>query len=523
MQKHRNIARYKEAALAGGTYKRRPSVLSRAWKNYQLPSISLLDADYRIDEIDKNEILKNRRLIEKKLRKFALEGELKECPPSPAITTFEFYPRRGTKIAQITSLGKTLSLALGTKSVRIQGIPGKTALSVEIPNKKHGVVKLRDILESEAFRSSPSKLAFALGKTAHDEVYVTDLAAMPHLLIAGATGTGKTVCLNALIASILYKASPGEVKLILIDTKRVESSWYNGIPHLLAPVITDSKTAVAVLLDAVNKMEERNDLFKQHKVRNIEQYNQHVASIIQKKKGPLTDEEKAKLKPMPRIVIIIDELAELIMVSGQDVDFAVCRLAQLVQSVGIHLVFATQRLSVDVITGTIKNSFSSRIAFRVPSKIDSRVILDTSGAEMLLEMGDSLFLPPNDSRLIRLQCSYISAPEMRRLVKYVKNQRKPEYDERIVGLLQKRKDNNSSVTEKDEFYDAAVRLVLQTGNASASYLQGRLKIGFARASRLIDWMEYEGILGPFEGPKRREILVDEQEYLSNIKDQRFDR
>jgi len=484
---------------------------------YKPPPLTLLDPGSPVDEIDKSELLEKKRLIEDKLREFAVEGEVKEYHPGPVITTYEFYPKPGVKISQVTNLAEDLSLALSAESVRIQRIPGKASLGVEIPNNKREIIKLRDILESEAFQASPSKLTFALGKTVHDEVYLTDLTVMPHLLVAGATGTGKSVALNALIASILYKASPDEVKLILIDPKRLEFSLYDGIPHLFAPVINDPKKAAVVLLDAVKKMEERYYLLQQHKVRNIEQYNHHVASILQEKKGGLTDEEKLMLRPLPYVVIIIDELAELIMVSGQDVDFAIGRLAQLARAVGIHLVLATQRPSTDVITGTIKNNFSSRIAFRVPSKIDSRVILDANGAEKLLGMGDMLFIPPNYPRLIRLHCSYVSIPEVRRLVNYVKKQGTPDYDERIVGFLQKTGGGEfGELGEKDELYEDAVRLVLHTGQASASYLQRKLKLGYARASRIIDQMEQEGVLGPSEGSKPREILVNIQDFLKEM-------
>jgi S-DNA-T family DNA segregation ATPase FtsK/SpoIIIE len=484
---------------------------------YHPPPLTLLDPGTPGDEIDKNELLEKKRLIEEKLREFSVEGEVKEYHPGPVITTYEFFPKPGIKIAQVTNLAEDLSLALSAESVRIQRIPGKASLGVEIPNNKRETIKLRDILESEAFRNSPSKLSFALGKTVHDEVYVTDLTIMPHLLVAGATGTGKSVCLNALIASILYKASPDEVKLVLIDPKRLEFTLYDGIPHLFAPVINDAKKAAVVLLDAVKKMEERYYLLQQHKVRNIEQYNHHVASILQGKKGRLTAEEKALLRPLPYLVIIIDELAELIMVSGQDVDFAIGRIAHLARAVGIHLVLATQRPSTDVITGTIKNNFSSRIAFRVPSKIDSRVILDANGAEKLLGMGDMLFIPPNYPRLVRLHCSYVSIPEVRRLVNYVKKQGKPDYDERIFGFLEKTAGGEfGEFGEKDELYDDAVRLVLNTGQASASYLQRKLKLGYARASRIIDQMEQEGLLGPSEGSKPREILVNIQEHLNRM-------
>ena len=490
-------------------------------EGYEYPPLNLLDPGTPVEKIDKNELMLKKTRIEEKLAEFAVEGEVKEYHPGPVITTYEFYPNPGIKISQVAGLAEDLSLALGAESVRITRIPGKSSLGVEIPNDKREIIKLRDILASEAFIQSPSKLTFALGKTVHDEVAVTDLAIMPHLLIAGATGTGKSVCLNALIASILYKATPAEVKLILIDPKRLEFTLFEGIPHLLSPIINDPKKAGVVLMDAVRKMESRYKLLSEHKVRNIEQFNHAIALALKEKKGKLTEEEAKTLRPLPYIVIIIDELAELMMVTAQDVDYAIARLAQLARAVGIHLVLATQRPSIDVITGTIKNNFSSRIAFRVPSKIDSRVILDTMGAEKLLGMGDMLFMPPNYPRLTRLHCAYVSIPEIRRLVKFCKEQGAPEYDERLVSVVK----GTGPVDwgddgEKDERYVEAVELILHTGQASASYLQRKLKLGYARASRIIDQMESEGLLGPSEGSKPREILIDVKQWRDQQQQQK---
>ena len=483
--------------------------------DYRFPPFSLLDPGKPSEKIDRNELFEKKRRIEEKLREFKVSGEVREYHPGPIITTYEFFPDAGIKVSQVAGLSEELSLALEAESVRIQRIPGKSSLGIEIPNNKREIIKLRDIIQSEKFQNSPSKLTFALGKTVHGEVYITDLAIMPHLLIAGATGTGKSVALNALIASILYKATPDEVKLILIDPKRLEFTLYEGIPHLFAPVVNDPKKAGIILMDAVKKMEERLRLLSQMKVRNIEQYNQQVKTLLAEKKGKLTEEEKQKLKPLPYIVIIIDELAELMMTSPQDVEYCLGRLAQLARAVGIHLVMATQRPSIDVITGTIKNNFNSRIAFRVPSKIDSRVIIDTVGAEKLLGLGDMLFMPPNFPRLIRLHCAYVSIPEVQRLVKYVKEQGSPEYDERILQILKRTGDlpAEGEAGEKDELFDKAVELVLATGQASASYLQRKLKLGYARASRIIDQMEQEGLIGPPEGAKPREILVDARSYF----------
>jgi S-DNA-T family DNA segregation ATPase FtsK/SpoIIIE len=486
--------------------------------DYNFPPLTLLDPGKSYEKIDKDELLEKKQRIEEKLGEFRVEGEVKEYHPGPVVTTYEFYPYPGIKVSQVANLTEDLSLALGAESVRVQRMPGRSSLGVEIPNNKREIIKLRDVIQSEKFQESPSKLTFAMGKTIHGEIYITDLSIMPHLLIAGATGTGKSVALNSLIASILFKASPEEVKLILIDPKRLEFTFWDGIPHLLSPVIKDAKKAGVILLDTIKKMEERYQRLGYLKVRNIEQFNHKVKQILKEEKGKLTEEEKEKLKPIPYLVIIIDELAELMMIGAQDVEYCIARLAQLARAVGIHLVMATQRPSIDVITGTIKNNFSSRIAFRVPSKVDSRIIIDTAGAEKLLGLGDLLFMPPNYPRLIRLHCSFISVPEITRLVKFVKEQASPSYDEKIVRTLKRQTDQVwEEMGEKDELYDRALELILLTGQASASYLQRKLKLGYARAARIIDQMEQEGILGPSEGSKPREFLVDPQSYLEKMK------
>jgi len=484
--------------------------------DYRYPPFTLLEPGKPAEKIDKNELFDKKRRIEEKLKEFGIEGEVREYHPGPVITTYEYFPAPGIKVAQVANLTEDLALALETESVRIQRIPGKSSLGVEIPNDKREIIKLRDIIESEKFQGSPSKLAFALGKDVHGGVAVTDLAVMPHLLIAGSTGTGKSVALNSLIASIMYKATPEEVKIVLIDPKRLEFTLYEDIPHLLCPVINDPKKAHVVLMDIVKKMEERYKKLQGVKVRNIDQYNTQMKQLIAEKKGPLSEEEKAAWQPLPYIVIIIDELAELMMVGAQEVEFFIGRLAQLARAVGIHLVMATQRPSIDVITGTIKNNFSCRVAFRVPSKVDSRIIIDTIGADKLLGMGDMLFLPPNFPRLVRLHCSFISIPEVRRLVKHVKSQGTPTYDTRILHVVKGDADHLIAEDgEKDELYDKAVETILQSGQASASHLQRRLKLGYARAARIIDQMEGEGLIGPSEGAKPREILVDRKEFFKD--------
>ncbi|MBS3818795.1 DNA translocase FtsK [bacterium] len=489
-------------------------------KDYNFPPLSLLDPGKPAEKIDKNELYEKKECIEEKLSEFNVEGEVKEYHPGPVLTTYEFYPQPGIKVSQVANLSEDLSLALGAESVRIQRIPGKSSLGMEVPNNKREIIKLRDVIQSDKFINSPSKLTFALGKTVHGEFYISDLSIMPHLLLAGATGTGKSVALNAFITSILYKASPEEVKLILIDPKRLEFSLYNGVPHLLSPVVQDPKKAGAILLDAIKKMENRYQKLGQMRVRNIEQYNREVAKLLKEQKGKLSEEEKEKLKPLPYLVIIIDELSELMMVGAQEVEYCIARLAQLARAVGIHLVMATQRPSIDVITGTVKNNFNSRISFRVPSKVDSRIIIDTGGAEKLLGNGDMLFMPPNYPRLIRLHCSYVSLPEVTRVVQFVKGQGQPIYDQKIVSVLE---GSSAQVEEeegeRDDLFDKAVELVLLTGQASASYLQRKLKLGYARAARIIDQMEEEGILGPSEGSKPREIKVDPQTYLKKNNNQ----
>ena len=465
--------------------------------SYFFPPLSLLDPGKPEEKVDKEELYDKKRRIESALKDFGVAGEVREYHPGPIVTAYEFFPVPGIKSAKAwgDGLAEVLSVALEAGSVRAQRISGKSSLGIEIPNNKREIIRLRDIIGSEKFQSSDSKLTFALGKDAHGVVTITDLAVMPHLLIAGSTGTGKSVALNALIASLLYKATPDEVKLILIDPRRLEFSMYENVPHLLCPVIHDPKKAHIVLMDIVRKMEERYKKLQAAKVRNIEQYNQEAK------------------QPLPYIVIIIDELTDLMMVGAQELEFFIGRLAQLARAVGIHLVLATQRPSIDVITGTIKNNFSCRIAFRVASKIDSRIILDTVGAEKLLGMGDMLFMPPNFPRPVRLHGAFISIAEVRRLANFVRCQRKPVYDQVLSQIVMGEAESfGDDLAEKDELYDKAVRLVLESGQASASFIQRRLKMGYARAARIVDAMEEEHIIGPSEGPKPRMIIGNPKDY-----------
>jgi len=485
--------------------------------DYEFPPYNLLEPGKEAEKIDKKELFEKKEAIEEKLMEFRVEGEVREYHPGPIVTTYEYYPNPGVKVSQVANLSEELALALEAESIRIQRIPGKSSLGIEAPNNKREIIKIRDIIQSESFRNSPSKLTIALGKTIHGEDYLTDLAVMPHLLIGGATGTGKSVALNTIIASLMYKASPEEVKIILVDPKRLEFSQYDGMPHLMCPVVKDPRKAGSILIDAIHKMDERYYTLGAQKVRNIQQYNQKMKKMLKEREGTLSPEEKEEFKPLPYIVIIIDELAELMMVGADEVEKCIARLAQLARAVGIHLVMATQRPSIDVITGTIKNNFSSRIAFRVPTKIDSRIIIDSPGAEKLLGQGDMLFMPPNYPRILRLHCSFISLPEVTSLTKFVKEQGKPSYDEDIIKVLKSPAGKVEQESgEKDALFEKAAELILLTGHASASYLQRKLKLGYARAARIIDQMEQEGIVGPSEGSKPREILIDSETYLNKM-------
>jgi S-DNA-T family DNA segregation ATPase FtsK/SpoIIIE len=398
------------------------------------------------------------------------------------------------------ALADDLALALEAESIRVDRMSGRGTVGIEIPNEVREMISLREILENDVFRKASGRLTLALGKTVGGEPHVTDLASMPHLLIAGATGTGKSVGLNCMIASILYKATPDEVRLILIDPKRLELGVYEDIPHLLAPVVTDPKIAANVLKWAVGEMEKRIRKLASEGVRNIEQYNNVVRA---ERPAPAAGEEEAK--PLHYIVIVIDELADLMMVSSHEVEESITRLAQMARAVGIHLILATQRPSVDVLTGLIKANFPSRISFRVAARVDSRTILDSIGAEHLLGKGDMLFMPPGSARLTRIHGAYVTEQEIARLTSYLRKTGKPTYDD-TVGKTERVADT-SEAFERDELFDEAARFILQSGQASTSMLQRRFRIGFSRAGRLIDLMERDGIIGPADGSKPREILV----------------
>jgi len=472
---------------------------------FTLPPVALLDAPKTERKIDERELMDLARLLEEKCREFAVEGSVVQIHPGPVVTTFEFKPNAGVKYSKIISLEDDLCLAMQAESVLIDRIPGKSTVGIQIPNAAREQISLRELLESEAYVRSTSKLALALGKTIHGEPYVADLATMPHLLIAGSTGAGKSVGINGMLTSILYRATPDDVRMIMVDPKRLELGMYDDIPHLLCPVVVDPKQAANALRWAVREMEERYKRLAAHGVRNIEQFNRNVKQAIDEKRTPESPDAEP-LKPLPFIVVVIDELADLMMVAGNEVEESIARLAQMARAVGIHLILATQRPSVDVITGLIKANMPARISFRVSSKIDSRTILDGNGAEQLLGKGDMLFLPPASSRYIRLHGPYISEQESARLASNLRKQGKPSYDNTIT------QEEKSAVDaldmEKDDLYDEAARIIVQSGQASISYLQRRLRIGFSRAARLVDMMEMEGLVSPGAGGKPREVLVD---------------
>jgi S-DNA-T family DNA segregation ATPase FtsK/SpoIIIE len=469
---------------------------------YAFPPVTLLDAPRTERKIDERELMESARLLEEKCGEFAVAGSVVQIHPGPVVTTFEFKPEAGVKYSKVTSLADDLSLAMRAESVLIERIPGKSTVGIQIPNQHREPISLRELLESEAYQAAPSKLTVAMGKTIHGEPFLGDLAAMPHLLIAGATGTGKSVALNAMLTSILFRATPEEVRLIMIDPKRLELGMYEEIPHLLTPVVVDPKQAANALTWAVREMEERYKTLAAEGVRNIDQYNRNIRAAALER--PANSEEPLP-KPLPYIIVVIDELADLMMVARNEVEESVARLAQMARAIGIHLLLATQRPSVDVITGLIKANLPARISFRVSSKVDSRTILDGNGAEQLLGKGDMLFLPPASSRLVRVHGPYISEQETARLAAFLRKQGKPVYDESITA---EEKGPDAVEFEKDDLYDEAARLVVSTGQASISYLQRRLRVGFSRAARLVDMMEAEGIVSAAMGGKPREVLVD---------------
>ncbi|MGM0453119.1 MAG: DNA translocase FtsK [Thermodesulfobacteriota bacterium] len=470
-------------------------------EGFQLPPLDFLeDPEQVTTEVDHEHLRQQSHLLEQKLQDFGVQGNVTEVLPGPVITRYEFSPAPGVKINKVVNLTDDLALALKAMSVRIIApIPGKAVIGIELPNEHKETVALKDIVASSVYTKSASKLTIALGKDIVGHPVVADLATMPHLLIAGATGTGKSVALNTMITSLLCKATPDETKFIMIDPKRIELSTYDGIPHLIAPVVTDMKKATNALFWAVREMERRYQLLSEKRVRNISQYNKKID-----KQKPAEGEEPPE--KLPYIVLIIDELADLMMVSSRDVEVSLTRLAQMARAAGIHMIIATQRPSVDVLTGLIKANFPTRMSFQVSSKTDSRTIMDTNGAETLLGNGDMLFLPPGTAKLQRIHGAYVSEEEVNKIIEFLKAQDTPDYDHEVVEAAAPEKGGGDE-EDYDERYDEAVQLVAKTGQASISKVQRHLRVGYNRAARIIELMEKEGVVGPSDGVKPREVLV----------------
>jgi len=479
---------------------------------YELPSTGLLNEAPARNAYDEQELKDTAARIKAKFQEFNVLGNVVQINPGPVVTTFEFKPEAGIKYSRITTLTEDLCLGLQAESILIERIPGRPTVGIEVPNTRRELISLRQMLESDEFAQSHSRLTIPLGKDANGRIRMAALDSMPHLLIAGSTGSGKSVMINSMIMSILYKSTPDEVRLIMVDPKRLELGLYEGIPHLLTPVIIDPKKAANALRNAVLEMERRLRLLAEYGVRNIDQFNKKIRKLQEEPRDLFAEESaQEELKPLPFIMILIDELADLMMLEGRNVEESVTRLAQMARAVGMHLVLATQRPSVDVITGLIKANFPARISFRVATRVDSRTILDCMGAEHLLGKGDMLFLPPGSSRLTRLHGAFVTETEIGRVVDFWKQQAAPEYDQSFL-IAPPSEDDAAAVDgdagdpEQDPMYEEAVRLVLQMGKASTSTLQRHLRLGYGRAARILDMMQRDGIIGPPDGSKPREVL-----------------
>jgi len=486
--------------------------------NYKLPGVQLLREGEGSQKLDEDELKFRARAIEEKCHEFGVEGRVTQINPGPVVTTFEFKPEAGIKYSRIIGLTDDLCLALKAESILIERIPGKSTIGIEVPNDRRETIALREIIEATEFANSGSKLTLAMGRDLHGRIRITDLASMPHLLIAGSTGTGKSVFINSLLMSILYKCTPDDVKVVLVDPKRLELNLYEGIPHLIAPVVTDPKVASNVLRNATREMENRLKLLAQRGVRNIDQYNRTFQK--QQSLSLFASVEESEHKPLPYLIIIIDELADLMMVDTNNVEESITRLAQMARAVGIHLILATQRPSVDVITGLIKANFPARISFRVASKVDSRTILDSNGSESLLGKGDMLYLPAGSARLHRIHGPLVSEDEISRVCDFWRAQAPAKYNEELLEAPKEDDgkggneaagsggsgENGSAEGDDDEMFQDAVRVVCEAGRASTSTLQRRLRIGYGRAAHLIDLMERDGIVGPPDGTRPRELL-----------------
>jgi S-DNA-T family DNA segregation ATPase FtsK/SpoIIIE len=485
------------------------TTMPRIAHGFKLPPSSLLQRPEGQQAVDADELKLTAQVLAAKYSEFDVHGQVTQINPGPVVTTFEFKPEAGIKYSRITGLTDDLCLALKAESILIERMAGKSTVGIQVPNREREIIWLRESIESTEFLGDKSKLTVALGKDINGRIVTADLAGMPHLLIAGSTGAGKSVAINAMIMSILYKATPEEVRLILVDPKRLELGNYEGVPHLYTPIITEPKLAANALRNAVREMERRLKLLATKGVRNIAQYNKRFDEVH----TPSLFGEEGDESPLPYIVIIIDELADLMMLDAGNVEESVTRLAQMARAVGIHLVLATQRPSVDVITGLIKANFPSRISFRVATKVDSRTILDANGAEALLGKGDMLYLPSGSARVHRLHAPFVTEKEIAAVVEFWRAQGLAEYQEQFLQAPREERDDNlageageDSEEEHDPLFEDAVRLVVEFGKASTSLLQRRLRIGYGRAAHLIDLMERDGIVGAADGPKPRELL-----------------
>ncbi|MDQ2925680.1 MAG: DNA translocase FtsK [Acidobacteriota bacterium] len=487
------------------------AISPKSIRGYKLPPSSLLFRSEEHSETREEELLEEAKVLVQKCAEFGVDGNVTQINPGPVVTTFEFKPDSGVKYSRVTGLADDLCLAMAAESILIERMAGKSTVGIQVPNHDRETIWLRDVVECESFAQSKSKLAIALGKDINGRIVTADLAAMPHVLIAGSTGSGKSVAINAMIMSVLFKSTPEQVRMILVDPKRVELGMYEGIPHLFTPIITEAKLAANALRNAVREMERRLKLLAANHVRNIDQFNklfEHGSDYLF---------EDVNQEPLPYIMIIIDELADLMMLDRANVEEAITRLAQMARAVGIHLVLATQRPSVDVITGLIKANVPTRMSFRLATKVDSRTIIDSNGAESLLGRGDMLFLPPGTSRLQRIHAPFVTEKEISAVTAFWRTQGQAEYAE---GFLEAPKDDKGNAEdgsandgeENDALFDDAVRLVFEFGKASTSLLQRRLRIGYGRAAHLIDMMERDGLVGPADGSKPREILKSPSYY-----------
>jgi DNA segregation ATPase FtsK/SpoIIIE, S-DNA-T family len=492
-----------------------------AANGYKLPPSSLL---HRADEqqaVNEEQLKVLAEVLMEKCAEFDVLGQVTQINPGPVVTTYEFKPEAGVKYSRVTSLSDDLCLAMRAESILIERMPGKSTVGIQVPNHERETIWLREVIEANEFIGTKSKLTLAMGKDINGRIVTADMASMPHLLIAGSTGSGKSVAINAMIMSILYKATPDQVRLILVDPKRLELGIYEGVPHLYVPIITEPKLAANALRNAVREMERRLQVLAEKGVRNIDQYNK----LFEKESPSLFEEENAEHRPLPYIVIIIDELADLMMLDQSNVEESITRLAQMARAVGIHLVLATQRPSVDVITGLIKANFPSRISFRVATKIDSRTILDANGAESLLGKGDMLYLPSGSARVHRLHAPFTTEKEINAVVEFWRSQAQAQYEQKFLEAPKDEKEiaaggsagSGDGDDEHDELYQDAVRLVIEFGKASTSLLQRRLRIGYGRAAHLIDLMEKDGIVGAADGPKPREVLK-RPDWLSEVEE-----